>query len=224
MFDIIFFAILAVFIISRLFKVLGDTSYDRELNNEEREFYENLHNQLSKENLAEAKEIIQQINIASALEASLPQEYRDVFDKIREYDSTFSAENFIKGAEYAYELIINAFAKGDRQTLQELLSDEIYQDFIKEIEKRASSTLSVNITVVGIKKCEIVDVFVEEDIANIVVKVVSDQIRFTKDEVSGEVINGNKNNIMAVTELWSFSKEIKSITNMWKLSATDVEE
>jgi len=44
-------------------------------------------------------------------------------------DPSFETGHFLKGARTAYELILKAFAGGDRASLKPLLSDEVYKAF-----------------------------------------------------------------------------------------------
>ena len=54
-------------------------------------------------------------------------------------------QHFLTGARAAYEMIVNAFAEGDRRTLKNLLSREVYDGFegaIIEREKRGDTVES----------------------------------------------------------------------------------
>src|SRR5215218_9766314 len=50
-------------------------------------------------------------------------------DEMLRLEPNFDAQEFIAGAKAAYEMIVTAFAQGDRSTLKNLLSREVYDGF-----------------------------------------------------------------------------------------------
>ena len=48
---------------------------------------------------------------------------------VRARDPYFDVGRFLGGAKSAYEMIVVAFAQGDRRTLKDLLSSEVYESF-----------------------------------------------------------------------------------------------
>ena len=44
-------------------------------------------------------------------------------------DNTFTPKSFLEGAKQAYEMIVTAFATGDRQTLKNLLEKDVFDGF-----------------------------------------------------------------------------------------------
>ncbi len=59
-------------------------------------------------------------------------------DAVAAADSSFDAKHFITGARTAYEMIVTAFAEGDRRQLRSLLSREVYDGFDAAISERES--------------------------------------------------------------------------------------
>ena len=57
-------------------------------------------------------------------------------DAIAREDKSFDAKHFIAGARAAYEMIVLAFAEGDRRSLKNLLSREVYEGFEAAISER----------------------------------------------------------------------------------------
>ena len=51
-------------------------------------------------------------------------------------DPSFDVEHFVVGARAAYELIVNAFAKGDREALRALLTPRVYDSYAAAITAR----------------------------------------------------------------------------------------
>ena len=57
-------------------------------------------------------------------------------DAIAHDDKTFDAKHFVTGARAAYEMIVTAYAEGDRRTLKNLLSRDVYEGFETAIRDR----------------------------------------------------------------------------------------
>ena len=210
MLDIVFFALIAGFIMLKLFNVIGRIE-NNEYNNKK-----NIHSILNE--LSNKKKKVVDVEIVSAAEAALPQKTRDVFDKIRKYEPTFDVTYFIEGVKKAFNTIIQALNKGDKNTLKNLLSNEIFSLFNKELNRRKASGQTYEVTVVGIKSVDILDTSIKNLDATIKVKIISEQIKVIKDK-SEKIIDGSSNRIINIQDTWSFNKNIKK-DSIWKLVAT----
>jgi predicted lipid-binding transport protein (Tim44 family) len=134
-------------------------------------------------------------------------------------DPTFDPDQFLKGARAAYEIIVTAFAEGNRRTLKDLLSREVYDGFAGAITERESRGEQIDQSFVGIKSADIVEVELKNGFAQLSVKFVSELISATRDK-GGEVIAGDAKRIKEVTDIWTFAREIASRTPNWKPVAT----
>jgi predicted lipid-binding transport protein (Tim44 family) len=134
-------------------------------------------------------------------------------------DETFDPDTFLKGARAAYELIVTAFAEGNRKTLKNLLSREVYEGFAGAITERENRGELVDQSFVGIKSTDIVEAELKGAMAQVTVKFVSELISATRDR-SGEVIMGDPKRIKEVTDIWTFAREVTSRDPNWKLIAT----
>src|ERR1700736_5229885 len=59
-------------------------------------------------------------------------------DTIASEDKTFDARHFVTGARQAYEMIVLAYAQGDRRNLKNLLAREVYEGFEAAMRERDS--------------------------------------------------------------------------------------
>ena len=134
-------------------------------------------------------------------------------------DPSFSEENFVVGARVAFEMVLTAFSSGDTSTLKKLLSAEVYSNFSKVIKDREKTGFLTSDTLVGINSSEIVELYVEGNVANITVKFVSEQIKVSYDD-TGKVIDGDPKAVIAVTDFWTFARDTKSKNPNWSLIAT----
>jgi len=56
---------------------------------------------------------------------------------IAKVDPAFDPEAFIRGARQAYEMIVTAFAEGNRKILKDLLNRDVYDGFVRAIFKNS---------------------------------------------------------------------------------------
>jgi predicted lipid-binding transport protein (Tim44 family) len=129
----------------------------------------------------------------------------------------FNETGFLKGAQAAYEMIVNAFANGDKKILKELTDPEIYKNFISVIDDRQLKKIKNEFTFIGIKKAKIEEIKNQETLYQVKVRFISEIISSTKDEV-GKIINGNNNEIQTVNDVWVFRKDLNSDDPTWYLT------
>ncbi|MBX3584085.1 MAG: Tim44 domain-containing protein [Rhizobiaceae bacterium] len=142
---------------------------------------------------------------------------------IRDADPTFEPKSFIEGAKMAYEMIVMAYADGDRKTLKNLLSREVFDGFVAAIADRESRSEKVQSSFVGIDKINIVSAEMKGSEAHVTLRVVSELISATRDK-AGEVIDGDPETVAEVKDVWTFARDTRSKDPNWKLVATEEEE
>ena len=138
---------------------------------------------------------------------------------IAQADRSFDPKHFLAGARGAYEMIVTAFAEGDRKSLKQLLSREVFDSFSAAIAEREKNGETVEFKFVGISSSDVIDAEIVGKMANITIKFVSDLITATRDR-SGAVIDGNSSQIRDVTDIWTFARELASRDPNWRLVAT----
>jgi predicted lipid-binding transport protein (Tim44 family) len=134
-------------------------------------------------------------------------------------DSSFDPAHFVQGAKGAYEIIVTAFAEGNRKTLKNLLNSEVYDGFNNAIAERERRGEQIDQSFVGIKVADVVEAELKGGIAHLTVKFVSELISATRDR-AGVVISGDPKRIREVTDIWTFAREAASRDPNWKLIAT----
>ena len=142
------------------------------------------------------------------------------FDAIARQDKLFDANHFLSGAQTAYEMIVLAYAQGDRRTLRKLLSREVYEGFEATIRERESKGETVESRFVTIEKPNITAVELRNRIAQITVRFVSQIITVTRDK-TGTVIDGDPEKATDVADIWTFDRNLPSRDPNWKLVATE---
>jgi predicted lipid-binding transport protein (Tim44 family) len=142
---------------------------------------------------------------------------------IRNADPSFDPKGFIDGAKMAYEMIVLAYADGDRRTLKNLLSREVFDGFVAAIAERETRSEKVQSSFVGIDKADIVSAEMKGTEAYVTLRIVSELISATRDK-AGEVIDGDPETVAEVKDVWTFSRDTRSNDPNWKLVATEAED
>jgi len=220
-YEVLFFAAVAVFFAYKLWSSFGKTNGDEKARADAANSYaEKLRASASPK--IEADQIALKPVEKVEKEEDVPLALRDEVAKAKTIDQNFTLKKFTEGAQSAFEMVVAAFAQKKRDALQFLLSDEIYRDFDSEIAKRESEGNEAGTTVVSIDSTEILDVEVKENICHIVVKFVSEQIHFIKNK-TGEIIEGSRNQIDRVTDIWTFERNLSSKKPNWTVVGIQAE-
>ena len=140
-------------------------------------------------------------------------------DAIRAADPRFHLGHFITGAKAAFEMILEAYNKGDKNTLKALLSKELYGGFEKELEKRAKAKKKEESTLVSIQDAALKAASLTKKTARLTLEFTSEQITvFRNDE--GEIVDGDPSQVDMVTDRWTFERNVNSSDPNWTITAT----
>jgi predicted lipid-binding transport protein (Tim44 family) len=135
-------------------------------------------------------------------------------------DRSFDPDTFLQGAKGAYEMIVTAFAEGDRKSLKNLLNREVYDGFVAAIGQRETRQEKIEFKFVGIDKADITEASQKNTTAQITVRFLSKLISATHDK-DGKVVDGDPVHVGDVTDIWTFAREVTSRDPNWKLVATE---
>jgi len=134
-------------------------------------------------------------------------------------DSSFDPKHFLSGARSAYEMIVLAFANGDRRALRDLLSSDVYDSFEAVIKDREKHEQKTETRFVSIDKAELVGAEMRDRTAQLTVRFVSQMISVTRDK-SGTIVDGNPDKVADITDVWTFARDTTSRDPNWKLVGT----
>ena len=227
----IIFAALALFVVWKLRSVLGTrTDHDQNPNPDQ-----------SRRSMGNAKEddggnVVQlpgtqneQLNPGPATRGSERDRWQGLaqpgsavwegLDDLEKAESGFDAHMFAEGSKSAYEMIVTAFAGGDRDTLRNLLSSEVMESFEQVIAEREKNGETVETTFVSLDNSKIEEVQIRDNAAHITVAFESQLISVTYDR-SKTVIDGDPEKITSVSDVWTFSRPVGASDPNWRLVAT----
>jgi predicted lipid-binding transport protein (Tim44 family) len=141
-------------------------------------------------------------------------------DAILAADKSFDVKQFIAGARSAYEMIVTAYAEGDRRALKNLLAREVYDEFEAAIREREGRGETSETRFVSIDTTDITAAELRGKTAQITLRFVSQLVSATRDR-NGNVIDGSADSVTSVTDVWTFARDVTSRDPNWKLVATD---
>lgn len=174
---------------------------------------------LPKRGEAEDENPFAEADALAPVDSSLNASLREVMTK----DPTFRPKEFLNGARMAYEMIVMGFADGDRNTLKNLLSKEVFEGFEAAISERESRGEVVKSTFVGIEKADITQAGIRDSEVQITLRIVSQLISATYDK-DGKLVDGDPDAVAEVDDIWTFSRDMRSRDPNWKLIATESEQ
>ena len=198
--DIIIFAIIAIFLVYRLKNILGQNSEGNEQNNRIDIGKKEFNNVVKLGHLNKSKT-------------------KTDLNSISTIDPTFNEEEFLKGAQNFFQMVIKSFVKGNLKDIESYIDDKLIKSFKLVIDERLEEGESLKIEIVKIKSIKIKDAKELKNFLRLSVLFETEQIKVLKDK-KGKVIDGDPNKSILVKDLWTFEKEIKSKDMNWKLVET----
>lgn len=214
--DVVLFAALALFLVYRLSTVLGRRGDDHErradqasARGESKE--ENGDNVVEMPGRGDRRAHDAELESSDPLTAGLA--------RVRKADPSFQQGEFLKGAGQAFEMVVAAFAEGNGKILKSLLDDPVYENFASAIRDREKAGHTLETTLVGIDKAEIIGADMRDRFTQVTVKFISGQVNATMD-ADGEVVEGDANHVVQVTDIWTFQRDTRSSNPNWVLGAT----
>ncbi len=162
-------------------------------------------------------------NVDERIKAAAPvgSSLHDGLTAVATADRSFEPDAFLGGAKAAYEMIVTAFAEGDRKTLKQLLSRDVYDGFVSAISEREARNETIEFKFVGIDKAEITKAGVKGATVQVTVRFLSKLVSATHNK-DGAVVDGDPTHVGDVTDIWTFEREAGSRDPNWKLVATEL--
>lgn len=135
-------------------------------------------------------------------------------------DSSFDVAQFIEGSKAAYRMILEAFWKGDEETLSWLVEDDVRAGFSEAIAERNAAGHVLENRLIQIERAIISEASVEGRVARITVRFDADIASVTRDQ-DGNLVAGSLTDAVETHDAWTFARTLKSDDPNWKLVETD---
>ena len=162
-----------------------------------------------------ARKLEAEIEQYSHGDAALAEGFRAVV----EADPSFTPKSFLDGAKQAYEMIVTAYASGDRQMLRNLLERDVFEGFQRAIAEREAAGQKVDFTFVGLPKVEISDAEFDKKNVLVTVRFHAEVVSATRDK-DGNLVEGNADQVQVIADEWTFARNPNSRDPNWKVVTT----
>ena len=135
-------------------------------------------------------------------------------------DPGFDVARFLEGAQAAYRMILEAFWQGDRETLEELVGEDVRQSFVDAIAEREAAGHKLENRLVAIERAIIEDARLDGRTASVIVRFDADIAAITRNE-AGDVVAGSMTDAVETHDVWTFRRALGSRDPNWLLVETD---
>jgi predicted lipid-binding transport protein (Tim44 family) len=212
-FDIILFAMVAAFLVLRLRSVLG-----RRTGNERRR---DLFVRRQRPGRERVPALVESGDSSAkpAIPAGPVNATAEGLNQIRRADPSFEPAQFLEGARRAFDMIVAAFANGDKAGLRSLLSDEVFQQFVTAIDERIAAKETLETRILQLDSTDIVEAELLGRTAQVTIKLMSHQINVTR-AMDGSIVDGDPEHPTEKTDYWTFARDTRSSDPNWVLVAT----
>lgn len=216
--EIVILAMIAAFLGLRLYSVLGQRAEHEEEAIPHR--FDAADEDRAKQSAPNpAAQPLAQIRAQQRFDGLMPAVERGVRE-IAAADPRFDITAFLDGAKGAYEMVLEAFWKGDRETLRELCDDDVYAGFIGAIDAREEAGQTLDNRLIRIEDARIHSAMLDGRTARVAVLFISDIAAVTRDK-DGNVIAGSLDDAVESRDIWTFSRNVTSASPAWLLDETD---
>jgi predicted lipid-binding transport protein (Tim44 family) len=134
---------------------------------------------------------------------------------IQARDPSFDVGGFLGGARSAYEMIVRAFAEGDRSTLKSLVSPSVYQTFDNAIATREAEGRSETAEFLQPPRADLESADMFGNLARARVRFLA-EVRSRSKGPEGEAVDDRR-----TAEIWTFERAVDSRDPNWALARVD---
>ncbi len=143
-------------------------------------------------------------------------------EKFNKFSFDEEAKNdFLKGAQIAYERIIIDFASGNLKNIKSLLSKKVFDQFNEALKERKKSGYISKTIFIGVNSALIKEHQQINNILEVTVDFISEIISCVKDN-NNKIISGDTEKSKKVFDTWKFSKNSRSNNPNWLLTDTQI--
>lgn len=218
--EIVILAMIAAFLGLRLYSVLG-----RRAEHEEESVPQRF--EPKDDAAAQAPSSVQGPQVVQSrpveLDGVMPAVERGIRD-ISGADRNFDFPTFVDGAKGAYEMVLEAYWTGDKDTLRELCDDDVYAGFEAAIDEREAAGHTLQNKLIRIEETSVhsasLDTAKFSKVARISVLFVADIAAVTRDS-DGNVVAGSLDDAIESRDIWTFMRDTSSRDPNWILDETD---
>ncbi len=216
--DILFFAMVAAFIALRLRSVLGRRT------GQERRRTEGIgdmtNNNRSTDNVVPIGDRGPSLpGNDLAIEALGDETLKAGLNRIRQVDPSFDLQQFLAGGRLAFEMIVESYAAGDKETLRPLLADQVFRGFARAIDERIAIEQSLDTQLINVGDPTALEAKLDGSAASVTLRFESEQLNITRDR-DGNIVEGDPGETEEVIDIWTFERDTQNDDPNWILVET----
>ena len=134
-------------------------------------------------------------------------------------DASFDVYHFASGARDVFDIVLQSYAEGDLDTLESLLSQNLYQDFEKAVRDREKKGHSLELAINDIEAMKILEARLAGTMVYITVDYDVRQKQVLRD-AKGEILKGKGTRANKIHDVWTFARDVRSVDPSWMLIET----
>lgn len=134
-------------------------------------------------------------------------------------DREFQLPHFLRGAQDAFIMIVEAFARADRATMRDLLAGPVYDSFDKALAQREQSGETASVEIHAVRRVEVTDARLDGRMAYITVKFVADETSLLRDR-DGKLLSGHPDRVTETIDIWTFGRDVRARDPAWLVYET----
>ncbi len=215
--QIVILAMIAAFLGMRLYSVLGrKAEHEEEAISNRLERAQQEAEKRQQGQAPQVAEVARPDRVITGFSPAIEQGLRDISGA----DRRFELIPFLEGARGAYEVVLEAFWRGDKEELRHLCDSDVYGSFVAAIDARVGAGQTLDNRLIRIEDSTIHSALLDGKTARIAVRFVADIASVTRDK-DGTVIAGSLDDAIESRDIWTFMRDTKSNDPAWLLDETD---
>lgn len=134
-------------------------------------------------------------------------------------EKNFDIDFFADAVQDVFVMVVEAFARGDRATLEDLLRKDVFDAFDAAIGVREKAGETLMSEIHAIRGAQVIAAQMDKKMAYITIRFVADETRVLKDE-HHNIISGNPDKVSEMIDIWTFAHDLSGRDPRWLLIET----
>jgi len=141
---------------------------------------------------------------------------------MKRVEPSFTVGEFVQGGRGAYEMILMGFERGELDSIQPFMSEEIFDSFVDAVAQREDQGLTIEAEFIGVRETTVVDAQFDENLkrAEVSLRFVAELTSVVRDR-GGDIVEGDPKAIKVQKDTWTFARNMGTDDPNWHLVATD---
>lgn len=141
---------------------------------------------------------------------------------MKRVEPSFQVGEFVQGARGAYEMILMGFEKGELDSLQGFLAEDVFDSFVEAVAQREDQGLTIEAEFIGVRETALINASFDEStrLAEITMRFVAELTSVVRDR-EGEIVEGDPKAVKRQKDTWVFARNMGADDPNWQLVATD---